>query len=178
MWTAVPSGAAVTIALSDGLGHGEAAAKASEAAVETVATRASAGPARILEAMQQALARTRGATGAVATVVPAEGRIRFAGIGNIATRRYREPGTPVQRLLSRPGIVGVAGTPRVADSTDSWSPRSWLVLQTDGVSDRWSADDWPGLLRHDPAVVAGWILGQHGRGRDDACVVAVAGGGR
>ncbi|SFI61239.1 SpoIIE family protein phosphatase [Amycolatopsis sacchari] len=177
MWTAVPSGASVAVALSDGLGHGEAAAKASGAAIETVAAHASLGPARILDAMQQSLARTRGATVAVASVAPASGRLRFAGIGNIATRRYPEPGAPVQRLLSRPGIVGVAGTNRAADSTDSWSPRSWLVLQTDGVSDRWSADDWPGLLRHDPAIVAGWILGQHGRGRDDACVVAVTGGG-
>lgn len=177
MWVAVSRGASVSVGLSDGLGHGEAAAKASAAAVETVTAHPSLAPARILEAMQQSLARTRGATVAVAQVVPAEGRMRFAGIGNIAARRYPEPGAPVQRLLSRPGIVGVATTGRAVDSLDPWSPRSWLVLHTDGVSERWSADDWPGLLRHDPATVAAWILAQHGRGRDDACVVAVAGGG-
>lgn len=176
MWVAVSRGATVSVALSDGLGHGDAAAKASEAAVDTLTSAAGQRPARILEAMQQALARTRGATVAVVQIVPGEGRIRFAGIGNIATRRYAETGAPVQRLLSRPGIVGVAGTNRVPDSTESWSPRSWLVLHTDGVSERWSADDWPGLLRHDPATVAAWILAQHGRGRDDACVVVVAGG--
>ncbi|GAB2971402.1 SpoIIE family protein phosphatase [Amycolatopsis acidiphila] len=177
MWVAAPGGTAVSIGLSDGLGHGDAAAHASAAAVETITEHAAAAPARILEAMQQSLARTRGATVAVVQITPAEGRMHFAGIGNIATRRYGEAGARVQRLLSRPGIVGVAGTNRVPDSTDSWSPHSWLVLHTDGVSERWSADDWPGLLRHDPATVAGWILAQHSRGRDDSCVVVVTGGG-
>jgi hypothetical protein len=50
------------------------------------------------------------------------------------------------------------------------------LLYTDGVSDRWNLEEWPGLLRHDPATVAAWILAQRGRGRDDSCVVAVSGG--
>jgi len=177
MWAVGIAGGTATVGLSDGLGHGEAAAAASEAAVNTISAHAGRRPALILEAMHAPLARTRGATVAITQVTPSEGRMRFCGIGNIAARAYAEPGTPAQRLLSRPGIVG-AGTARaVPDVAGSWSPSSWLVLHTDGVSERWNAGDWPGLLRHDPGVVAAWILGQQGRGRDDACVVAVAGGG-
>ncbi|NKQ52087.1 SpoIIE family protein phosphatase [Amycolatopsis sp. K13G38] len=177
MWGFGTAGGTVTIGLSDGLGHGPGAATASEAAVETVATHAGRRPALILEAMHASLARTRGATVAITQITPADDRMRFCGIGNIAVRGYSAPDAPVQRLLSRPGIVG-AGTARPApDSTGAWSPSSWLVLHTDGVSERWNAGDWPGLLRHDPAVVAAWVLAQQSRGRDDACVVAVAGGG-
>lgn len=177
MWIAVGDGTEFTVALSDGLGHGEAAAKASETALSALVTNLAAGPARILEAMHQPLARTRGATVAVARMTPTRATFRFAGIGNISARRYDHAADSVHRLLSRPGIVGLPGT-RAVESTESWSPNAWLVLHTDGVSDRWSAADWPGLLRHDPAVVAGWILAQGGRGRDDACVVAVTGGER
>jgi anti-sigma regulatory factor (Ser/Thr protein kinase) len=177
MWTATARGGTVTVALSDGLGHGEAAAVASQAALDTVAAHASQRPAHILQAMRPSLARTRGATVGVAQFVQGDGQMRFAGIGNISARRYPEAGAPVAWLLSRPGIVGVANADRPLDSVGSWSPRSWLVLHTDGVSDRWSADEWAGLLRHDPATVAAWILGQRGRGRDDACVVVVTGGG-
>jgi anti-sigma regulatory factor (Ser/Thr protein kinase) len=178
MWIAAEGrDGTITVGLSDGLGHGDGAALASQAAIDAVAEHASLRPALILETMQASLSRTRGATVAVAQFATAQSRMRFCGIGNIATRRYTEPGAPVQRLLSRPGIVGVARAGRLVDSVAEWSPRSWLVLHTDGVSERWSADDWPGLLRHDPATVAAWILGQHGRGRDDACVVTIAGGG-
>ncbi|WP_116100881.1 SpoIIE family protein phosphatase [Amycolatopsis thermalba] len=176
-WTALTADDSVTIALSDGLGHGQLAARASDAAISTVAAHTELRPARILELMQPSLASTRGATVAVAQLTPAEGRMRFCGVGNVSTRFYPDQDTSVQRIVSRHGIVGTAARPRPSDSVYPWSPRSWLVLHTDGISDKWSSSDWPGLFNHDPATVAGWILGQRGSGRDDACVVVVAGGG-
>lgn len=176
-WTAVTAGDGVTVAVSDGLGHGAQAAKASDAAVATLAAHAELRPARILELMQPSLASTRGATVAIAQVTPPQGRMRFCGVGNVSTRFYADPDRAVQRIVSRHGIVGVAAKLRQTDSVHEWSRRSLLILHSDGVSDRWSSSDWPGLFNHDPATVAGWILGQRGRGRDDACVVVVAGGG-
>ncbi|HVW43226.1 MAG TPA: SpoIIE family protein phosphatase [Amycolatopsis sp.] len=175
-WAVETRADTVTVGLMDGLGHGPGAAAASAAAVETIAEHAARHPALILEAMQASLARTRGATVAVAQFTPAQTRMRFCGMGNISARRYTEPGAPAQRLLSRPGIAGVGGPQRHSESTSEWGARTSLLLHTDGVSDRWNADDWPGLLRRDPATVAAWVLGQRGRGRDDACVVVVAGG--
>ncbi|GAB3586838.1 SpoIIE family protein phosphatase [Amycolatopsis endophytica] len=177
-WTAVSTNDTVTVAVSDGLGHGRLAARASDAAISTVASHTELRPARILELMQPSLASTRGATVAVAQMTPSEGRLRFCGVGNVSTRFYPEPGGPVQRIVSRHGIVGVAARPRPSDSAYEWSARSWLVLHSDGITDKWSTSDWPGLFHHDPATIAGWILGQRGRGRDDACVVVVTGGGR
>lgn len=177
MWAVADREGIVTVGLSDGLGHGDAAATASQAAVDTLATHAALRPALILEAMQSALTPTRGATVAVAQFAAGEGSMRFCGIGNISARRYAQPGSPVQRLLSRPGIVGAANAGSPSDTVASWSPRSWLLLHTDGVSDRWSVEQSAGLMAHDPAVVAAWVLGQYGRGRDDACVVAITGDG-
>ena len=125
--------------------------------------------------MQPRIARTRGATVAVAQVRPAEGKVRFGGVGNVACRLYSAPGARAARLVSRPGIVGAAGAKRAVESTADWSRESRRLPRTDGVSDRWSAGDWPGLFGHDPATVAAWVLGRRGRGRDDACVVAVTG---
>ncbi|MDQ0379460.1 SpoIIE family protein phosphatase [Amycolatopsis thermophila] len=176
-WTAEAADDTVTVAVSDGLGHGGLAARASDVAISTVAAHTGLRPARILELMQPSLASTRGATVAVAQLTPAEGRMRFSGVGNVSTRFYADPDRSVQRIVSRHGIVGVAARSGPSDSAYEWSPRSWLVLHTDGVSDKWSNTDWPGLFNHDPATVAGWILGQRGRGRDDACVLVVTGGG-
>lgn len=173
MWTAVRSENACTVALSDGLGHGERAAEASRGAVETVVRSAEVGPRRILEAMHTRIAHTRGATVAVAEIRPAEGKVHFGGVGNIASRLYATPSAQAARLVSRPGIVGAPGASRARENTLPWSSRSWLLMHSDGVSDRWTASSWPGLLDHDPATVAAWVLGQCGRGRDDACVVAV-----
>ncbi|KAA9149835.1 SpoIIE family protein phosphatase [Amycolatopsis acidicola] len=177
MWAAAEHDGVVTVALADGLGHGDPAATAAGAAVELVSTSAGLRPVRILDVMQTALARTRGATVAVVQLATAGETLRFCGIGNISTRHYPRPGERVRRLLSRPGIVGASAGGRPAETAEAWSRAGTLVLHTDGVSDRWNAEDWPGLFRHDPAVAAAWILGQHGRGRDDACVVVASGGG-
>ncbi|MFD2421226.1 SpoIIE family protein phosphatase [Amycolatopsis pigmentata] len=174
MWTAVRSENAYTIVLSDGLGHGERAAEASRGAIEAVARSAEWGPRRILETMHTRIAHTRGATVAVAEIRPADGKVQFGGVGNIACRLYATPSGHATRLVSRPGIVGAPGANRARESTVGWSSRSWLLMHSDGVSDRWTANSWPGLFDHDPATVAAWVLGQCGRGRDDACVVAVA----
>jgi anti-sigma regulatory factor (Ser/Thr protein kinase) len=181
-WHALAGDGTVNVVVSDGLGHGEQAERASLAALEVFAEAVGRGlgPAQVLGAMQPRLIPTRGATVAVAQLHAESGRLRFCGVGNIAGRLFPNVGDTTVRpttLLSRPGIVGAATGHRLIESSHPWTATSLLVLHSDGVSERWQAVDWPGLLGHDPAVVAGWILAQRGRGRDDACVVAVSGSG-
>jgi hypothetical protein len=47
------------------------------------------------------------------------------------------------------------------------------VLHSDGLSARWSLEDYPGLAERDPALIAGVLFRDFGRDRDDAVVVAV-----
>jgi serine/threonine protein phosphatase PrpC len=48
-----------------------------------------------------------------------------------------------------------------------------VVLYTDGVSDRFTAQDYPGVLRHPPSEVANNIVQRFGKSHDDAACIAV-----
>ena len=52
-------------------------------------------------------------------------------------------------------------------------PGDLVVLYTDGVSDRFTSDDYPGLCRHSPDEVAGNIVQRFGKDHDDAACIAV-----
>jgi serine/threonine protein phosphatase PrpC len=48
-----------------------------------------------------------------------------------------------------------------------------VVLYTDGVSDRFTSDDYPGVLHHAPQEVASNIVQRFGKDYDDAACIAV-----
>jgi hypothetical protein len=75
-------------------------------------------------------------------------------------------------LLSQHGTLGLQ-IRKLQDVVYDWPPHAVLILHSDGIVTRWSLDDTPGLLQADPAVIAGWVLRDHLRGRDDATVVVV-----
>ncbi|WP_199432559.1 ATP-binding protein [Qaidamihabitans albus] len=177
-WAVAETGGVTTLGISDGLGHGPGAAAASAAAMAQVCAGAAGSPDQVLAAMDADMGGTRGATVAVAQFDLARQRLRFSGIGNIAARLYGGGGAMGETLVSMPGIVGKRPRQmrRHEPLVRPWSATSMLVLHTDGIAGRWNPADWPGVLRHDPATVAGWLLGQHARRRDDACVVVIAGG--
>ena len=52
-----------------------------------------------------------------------------------------------------------------------WTPASVLVLHSDGVSGSWNANSYPGLVPHDPSLIAAVLYRDHCRGTDDATVV-------
>jgi hypothetical protein len=62
---------------------------------------------------------------------------------------------------------------RSVDVTYDWPEHGLLVMHSDGMQTRWRLDAVPGLLQHHPAVVAGWLLRDQVRGRDDVSVVVL-----
>ena len=99
----------------------------------------------------------------------ASGRVSYAGIGNTAMRRFGKAET---RLVSQAGVLGQnMRTPR--PQTLQLEPGDLIVLYTDGVSDRFTADDYPGVLRHAPKQVASNIVQRFGKDHDDAACIAV-----
>lgn len=177
-WGVASSGDVTTVVLSDGLGHGPDAAAASAAATAHVLADPTASPIDLIAAMDADMTPRRGATVAVAQFHPARSTLLFCGIGNTTVRLFSEDGRH-ETLVSVPGIVGRRQRRgmRPPPLTRSWSAGSRLVMHTDGISDRWEALEWTGVWEHDPATVAGWLLGQHRRHRDDACALVVTGGG-
>jgi len=172
-WAVLRGRTHTTLVVCDGLGHGRPAAQASRAALDVAVAHPGGKPATVLAAMHRTLAGTRGAAVAVAQVVPADGVLRFAGVGNVAARLLGD--TADGRVVSRPGIVGgPAGSRSPSESVHPWRDGSVFVAHTDGLSERWRQDQWPGLVACHAGVVAGWLLWQANRRRDDACVLVAS----
>lgn len=153
----------------DGLGQGPLAAVPADRAAETFDADPFAPPAAFCERAHRALQGSRGAALAAAVVSPT-GRLVYAGVGNIS-------GTIVadgkgRGLASQNGIVGVQMR-RMQEPEYEMPPRSVLVMHSDGLSNRWETDRYPGLFGRPAAIIAGVLYRDYVRGRDDASIVVV-----
>lgn len=157
--------------MADGLGHGPQAAEAADAVLQLFQRGAAPGgtsPAALLEQAHEGMRSTRGAAVAIASIDAAGNRLLYAGAGNIAGRLIT--GISDRSLLSQHGTLGVQ-IRKLQDMAYDWPEHAVLVLHSDGIVTRWGLDDVPGLLQCPPRVIAGWIIRDHCRGRDDATVL-------
>lgn len=156
--------------LADGLGHGPLAHAAAEEAVRSFQANAAHTPKQILQAMHLALVKTRGAAIAIAEVLHDRQLLHFAGSGNISASLHGK-GRP-RSLVSMNGTPGhTMGS--VQEYTYAVEPESLLILHSDGLSTRWSMDDYPGLATRHPALIAGILFRDFSRSRDDATIVVI-----
>jgi len=167
-WSGVIVGDTATVGVADGLGHGPMAATASSAAARVFAGGGEAPLDRILEDAHGALRPTRGAAAALARIHAALGRVDFVGVGNIAGTIVHEDSA--RKTVSLPGIVGHEMR-KLQIFSYPWDASSVLVMHSDGLSANWSASSYPGLMQHEPAVIAAVLYRDHCRGTDDATVV-------
>lgn len=162
---------ALVIGVIDGLGHGPEAADAATAGRRAFVQTAGASPEAIIVALHDALQKTRGAAVAAARIDTAQRQVAFAGIGNIGAAIVSSAGR--HNLVSHNGIVGGA-VRRVHQFTYEWpAAPALLVMHSDGLSERWDLERYPGALARDPALIAGLLYRDHGRARDDATVAVV-----
>jgi anti-sigma regulatory factor (Ser/Thr protein kinase) len=156
----------------DGLGHGPLAGEAAQEATSVFLTRSSESPASIISRLHDALKKTRGAAAAVAEIRPLAGTLTYAGVGNIA-------GSILSNTLSR-SLVSHNGTlghimARVQEFKVEWPSDGILVMHSDGLQSRWELAGYPGILARHPALIAGVLLRDFRRGRDDASVLVMKG---
>ena len=172
-WAVVQGADRAVILLVDGLGHGPNAADAADTAIAAFRAASGGAPAEIAALLHQALRATRGAALAVAEVVPAaEGAtVRYCGVGNTAALLLSAVGSP----RSLPSMNGTAGLQvrAMQEVTLPWARGSVLLMHTDGITTRWRADAYRGILGHHPTVLATALQRDHTRGRDDATVLAL-----
>jgi anti-sigma regulatory factor (Ser/Thr protein kinase) len=157
------------VMMSDGLGHGPLAAAATQEAVRVFAETPAGSPAAVLEALHRTLGHTRGAAVAVAELDADGGRVRYAGLGNIAGTVLMPDGTR-RGMVSLPGIAGHQRR-QIREFDYALPPDALVLMHSDGVVDRWSPGDYPGLLTHSPLVIAATVLRDAGTRRDDAGVL-------
>jgi anti-sigma regulatory factor (Ser/Thr protein kinase) len=160
----------VTILVADGLGHGPIAAIASEAATMVVAKKGATlvSASHVLQDAHHDLNGTRGAAVAVAHLDSDSGNMTFAGVGNIAARIV-EQGVS-RHLISHNGIVG-SNVRKVQEFASTWSSDALLLLHSDGLTTRWSLDQYPGLERLCPPLIAAVLYRDFVRRNDDATVL-------
>lgn len=167
-WIIVAGLTGPSIAIVDGLGHGEPAHEAAVAGIEACQRLPSASPSDLISRMHQALRSTRGAAAAVAEWDARAGAVRFAGVGNISCGITGADGS--RSLASMNGTVGFEMR-RVQEFSQSVDPGAVLVMHSDGINTRWRLDQYPGLRQRHPALAAAVLYRDFLRGRDDATVV-------
>jgi anti-sigma regulatory factor (Ser/Thr protein kinase) len=167
-WAAQRSRDLVTVTIADGLGHGDQAALASTAVLRVIKEHPDHEIDVMLHEAHAAVRSTRGAAVGISRIRPAEGRLDFAGTGNIAASITSADST--RKTVSLPGIVGHEMR-KVQTFTYGWSASSVLVMHSDGLGTAWNVDQYPGLTQRAAAIIAGVLFRDFCRGTDDATVV-------
>jgi anti-sigma regulatory factor (Ser/Thr protein kinase) len=167
-WEIDASRGKCTCVVVDGLGHGPSAAQAAEAALATTREQRGKAPAEIVERAHGALRATRGAAIAVAEIDPEDKVVRFCGVGNIVAR-IASTGK-ARHMVSYNGIVGQE-VRKIVEFTYPWVADALLVMHSDGLTARWDFANDSALLPRHPALIAGVLYRDYGRGRDDATVL-------
>jgi negative regulator of sigma-B (phosphoserine phosphatase) len=156
-------------ALIDGLGHGDGAAEAAEAAAEVIREHADAGPHDLLERCHAALRQTRGAVATLAWFDLEGGTLTWTGVGNVEARLVRADDGASESPVVFGGVIGYT-LPRVRPTTTPFGPGEAVVMITDGIEPTFSSALTP---TDDAQALAERIFARCGKGTDDALVVVV-----
>ena len=157
------------VAIVDVLGHGPEANELTHVIDAYLARYGTSDVSGVMTRLHQHLKGTRGAVAGLCAIDAASGHMNYAGIGNTVMRRFGKAET---RLVSKDGVLG-QNMRSPLHQTLQLDPGDLVVLYTDGVSDRFTSDDYPGVLHHAPQEVASNIVHRFGKNHDDAACIAV-----
>lgn len=168
-WGTRPTGDRSFFMVVDGLGHGTFAAEAAREAERVLRETRSTSTAMIIQDFHDALKKTRGAAAAIAAISQEHGTLVFAGVGNISGA--------VLNGQSRRGMASHNGTlghqiHKIQEFTVPWNDDSVLIMHSDGLGSKWDLDQYPGLARKHPSIIAGVLYRDFERERDDVTVLA------
>ena len=157
------------VAIIDVLGHGPEAHELAVAIDAYLDRYRSSDVPGLMTRLHQHLKGTRGAAVGLCAIDPAAGRADYVSNGNTSLRRFGRLDT---RLVSQDGVLGQnMRTPRL--QSIELEAGDLIVLYTDGVKDRFTSDDYPGVFHHEPGEVARTIVERFGKSYDDAACIAV-----
>ena len=157
--------------LGDGLGHGEHAKEAVDAAIHTFKETMYAEPTDIIREMNASVKKTRGLVAAVAILDHDSKQWQISGIGNIAVKVQR--GLEYKNYSSYNGIIGMNIPGRIENSRFEMEKFQQLIMCSDGIKTRWELIHFPSILKYDPMILAAAIYKDHGRRTDDMSILIV-----
>jgi hypothetical protein len=156
-------------AVIDGLGHGPAAAAASDIAIATLGQHVGDPLIELLRRCHESLRGTRGVAMSLAAFNTEEAMLTWIGVGNVeGTLLRREAGLPCDKLLLRNGVVGIQ-LPILREGELAVNPGDILTMVTDGVT----TDERPLRVSMNGRIeaMARGILTSACKGTDDALVL-------
>jgi phosphoserine phosphatase RsbX len=165
-------GNGILIAAIDGIGHGEEAASAANAAVSILKAGADEPVISLVQRCHEGLRATRGVVLSLATIDPEHGMMTWLGVGNVQgvlMRAGSKKGASQEVLLLRAGVVG-SQLPALQAAVIPVAKGDTLVFVTDGIGGEF-AEGLSAL--ESPQRMADRILKQHCRGKDDALALVV-----
>jgi serine/threonine protein phosphatase PrpC len=124
----------------------------------------------IFRGVGRACRATRGVVMALARFDWGEQRLRLATLGNIEVRAWSAAG-PLHFPIRR-GIIGLS-VPKPMLSEQRWLSENRMVLHSDGLSTRWSWDQFPKLVDQPARTIAQRLLRALAKEEDDATVLVV-----
>lgn len=158
------------VAVVDGIGHGQEAARPAELAVCALNNANGGSLISLLRCCQKQLQGTRGAVLSMALFSEADDTMTWLGVGNVEgvlIRREAYGGARQESLLLRGGVVG-AQLPSISASVLPVSYGDMLILATDGIRGGF-ADNLN--INASTQEIAQHIIDRHWRKFDDALVL-------
>lgn len=164
--TVEQEGSKMLLALVDGLGSGEEAAKAAKIAIATIQKNQSLPLTEILEHCHLALRATRGVVLGMLRVDLEANRMRYVGVGNVGIRILSQEAF---HPISYNGIVGYR-LPRTHEFVARYHEGDLVVLYSDGIDSRFHGDDALLHSEQNLEALAEAIAMRYGKD-DDICVL-------
>lgn len=157
----------VVLCVVDGLGHGEHAEEAAQAALAYVEDHRWEPLPHIFEGCDRAIWHTRGVAMGIVVVHVASGTVTFAGVNNIRTMVV---GKETVRLTSANGIVG-GGFRKLSVQTVPFTPNDLIIMYTDGLPENIELSEMGAVKSMEVNRLAEDILEKWGTGTDDSAVL-------
>lgn len=167
-----PSPGGILVAVLDGLGHGEQAARAAELGVTTLKKNVHQSLTSLFEVCHTTLLKTRGVVMSMASFDVCNRTMSWLGVGNVAGILLRAKGDPSpghEALLLRGGVVGYQ-LPSLRVSVLPIMEGDIVAFATDGLRGSFSEGLSPD---NSPQQNADRILACFGKDTDDALVLVL-----
>jgi anti-sigma regulatory factor (Ser/Thr protein kinase)/serine/threonine protein phosphatase PrpC len=167
-------GESALVGVIDGVGHGQFAHNAAQAARHYVERHYDQPLADIFQGVARTCRATRGVVMGLARFDWGHSKLTFASVGNVEARVFgsSEP----MNFIVRRGILGL-NAPRPVVSQHRWARSSVMALYSDGLSTHWRWSDFPHLAEASATLAAQELLRKFAREADDATVVVVKSAG-
>ncbi|MDB5231570.1 MAG: rsbT 2 [Chitinophagaceae bacterium] len=159
----------VRILVADGLGHGKEANLAVNEAVRSFKQCTELSPVDIIRTLHNDIRKTRGLVGVVIVYNIRNKQWLMAGVGNISAKL--SGAFAFKNFMSYNGIIGHNIPNTMQNQEMEQDEFQQVILCSDGIRSRWDPARYPGIQKHDQAILAAALYKDFGRRTDDMSVI-------